>query len=75
MQVTRGKQVRQNDGEDAGKKDSVERSGPADRRNRRAKAAHFVEVCKIGPASQCSTKATIAVAIAPLNHKFRVVSR
>jgi hypothetical protein len=35
-------------GEDAGEKNAVERSGAADRGDRRAKSAHFVEIGEVG---------------------------
>ena len=38
----------QQHGEDAGKENAVEGAGAADRRNRRAEAAHLVEVGKVG---------------------------
>jgi len=40
--------ARKQDREDTGKKDAVERSGAADRGDRRAEAAHLVEIGQIG---------------------------
>ena len=38
----------QQHGEDAGEKDAVEGAGAADRRNRRAKTLHLVEIGEVG---------------------------
>ena len=78
-QPARWKKVRQNDGEDAGEKDTVERSRAADRRHRRAKPAHFVEICEIGPDQGAETSGNISqwsgFLAPPLNHNCCVASR